>query len=355
VRQAEPSAPVASVVVPTYNRRAGLMRLLEGLAQQSYPAGCFEVVVVDDGSDDGTVAALGALAVPFRLTVVEQGRNAGPAAARHRGVVEARGDLIVFLDDDVVPPPELLATHVDAHGDHRETVVIGPMLGPPGRSCPAWVRWEEEHLRAQYEDMVAGRYPCGPRQFYTGNASLWRARYLEAGGFDPRFKRAEDVELAYRLRDRGARFVFSSAAWVWHYSWRSFESWSRASYQYGRYDVVMYRDKGHEALPCAFVEFHERHPLTRLLVRLCLGRPALARGAVMALRGAATGADRLGRSGLSGLSLSAVTNLRYWQGVSDELGGADRVWPELARAARGDFNALYARLSASAGAAPPST
>jgi GT2 family glycosyltransferase len=348
-----PPEPFASVVVPTYNRRAGVLRLLEALAQQRYPAPSFEVVVVDDGSSDGTVEALRRATVPFRLTVVEQAQNAGPAAARNRGVAEARGRLIVFLDDDVVPPPELLETHVAAHGGCEDTVVIGPMLGPPRRSRPAWVGWEEEHLRIQYADMAAGRYACGPRQFYTGNASMSRAPFLAAGGFDTRFRRAEDVELAFRLRDRGARFRFSAAAWVWHYSWRSFASWSGASYQYGRYDVVMSRDNGHEALACAFVEFHERHPLTRRLVRLSLGRKTLTGGVVLALRGLAEGADRLGWRVPSGLSLSAITNLLYWQGVCDEMGGADRVWPEIDRAARGHYSAQYARASAGVGPLPP--
>ena len=72
----------------------------------------------------------------------------------------------------------------------------------------AWIRWEEEMLEVQYQAMLSGEYPCTPRQFYTANASLSRDRFLEVGGFDGTFKRAEDVEMAYRMRDRGASFVF---------------------------------------------------------------------------------------------------------------------------------------------------
>src|SRR5262245_25867711 len=94
------AAPDLSIVVPTYNRRAGIERFLRALEEQTFPATRFEVVVVDDGSTDGTDAALAAMQTPYRLRVLHQ-ENAGPAAARNAGLREAQGRLIVFLDDDV--------------------------------------------------------------------------------------------------------------------------------------------------------------------------------------------------------------------------------------------------------------
>jgi glycosyltransferase involved in cell wall biosynthesis len=329
--------PYVSVVVPTFNRRAGVCRLLLALGRQTYPATRFEVVVVDDGSTDGTPEAIRRLDVPYALTFRRQPVNGGPAVARNAGVAQARGPLILFLDDDVVPPPDLIAVHVESQLAAPGSAVIGPMLPPPDARRPAWVRWEETALLVQYEDMRVGRFACGPRQFYTGNASLPRDRFLAAGGFDQRFKRAEDVELAYRLRNAGLQFIFQPRAPVLHYAQRSFASWSQAASLYGRYDVVMHRDQGHEALACAFVEFHRRNRLTRWLVRLCLGRPLLSRGALAVLGGAAVAADRLRLGRLAGQALSGVFNLRYWQGVSDELGGPGRVWPELARGASGTY------------------
>src|SRR5689334_7590279 len=84
----EARAPLVSIVVPTYNRRAGLERLLLALAAQTLPAERFEVVVVDDGSDDGTAQLLATRATPYRLRAVNQA-NAGPAAARNVGVRRA--------------------------------------------------------------------------------------------------------------------------------------------------------------------------------------------------------------------------------------------------------------------------
>jgi glycosyltransferase involved in cell wall biosynthesis len=325
----ETGAPNVSVVVPTFNRRSSLQRLLEGLTAQSYPASQFEVIVVDDGSTDGTADFLREIVVPYRLRVLEQPHRGAPAAGRNCGVAEARADLIVFLDDDVVPNRNLLAAHVASHGPALDEVVIGPM-SPPAASWlrPAWVRWEEDKLQVQYRAMLAGEYPCTPRQFYTGNASLSRARFLAADGFDANFRRAEDVELGYRLRDRGATFVFDARAEVTHYASRSFDAWCKTPYQYGRYDVAM-----GEALEYATMEFHGRHILTRTLARLCVGRSWLGAYAIGALRWTATTADRFGAQRTASAALSGIFNLLYWQGICDELGDRVAFWQAIGEGA----------------------
>ncbi len=314
-----------SVVVPSYNRKASLHRLLSALAAQTMPAEDFEVIVVDDGSTDGTPDLVASLRMPYRLKTLQQA-NTGPGAARNRGVRAASGDLIVFLDDDTVPVPGLLERHVALHAANANAVVIGPMVPPSEWQRPAWIRWEEDMLEEQYRAMLAGEFECTPRQFYTANVSLERATFLEAGGFDSSFKRAEDVEMAYRMRDQGAQFIFDAEAQVYHYAERTFAAWCRTPYQYGRYDVIMHREKGHEALPCAAHEFHSRHLLTRVLARTCVGRAWLVRAAVAGLRVIATGADRVGARGPARLALSGIFNLLYWQGASDELGGPKPVW-----------------------------
>jgi glycosyltransferase involved in cell wall biosynthesis len=324
--------PLVSIVVPTFNRCSSLCTLLNALAVQNAPPTSFEVIVVDDGSTDGTVEHVRSLAMPYALRVVQQAHD-GPARARNLGVEQARGEVILFLDDDVVPAADLVATHVAAQTGHDDLVVIGPMLPPRDWPRPAWIRWEEDKLVAQYEAMRAGKYACTPRQFFTANVSLPRACFLAAGGFDPTFKRAEDVELGYRLRDQGARFAFHGEAQVVHYPTRTFEGWCRTPYQYGRYDVEMAR-KGHEALHAACREFHVRHWLNRWLTRLCVGRQRLVRAAVFALGRGARVADELGAQRPAALAMSGIFSVLYWQGVADELGSARRVWRSIAEGAR---------------------
>ena len=129
------------------------------------------------------------------------------------------------------------------------------------------------------------------------------------------------MELGYRLRDLGAHFQFEPEANVFHYASRSFDAWCRIPYHYGRYDVAMSRDKGHEALACALREFRSRHPINRMLARLLAGRRRALNGVVLLLRAATRGADRLPVRRAASAPLSLIFNLLYWQGVCDELGG----------------------------------
>jgi glycosyltransferase involved in cell wall biosynthesis len=324
--------PLVSVVVPTFNRVNSLRPLMDGLARQTYPRACFEVVVVDDGSTDGTQAYLRGLQPEFALRVLEQA-NAGPSEARNRGVASAQGSIIVFLDDDVVPAPELIAQHVETRQGDPDTAVIGPMNPPAGAARPAWIRWTETSLQRQYQALVTGEMPCTPHQFYTANASVPRASFMDLGGFDTRFKRNEDVELAFRLEQRGVRFRFNPAAEIVHYPTHSFEKWRDATYQYGRYDVITEREKRLPTLTRAVISFHTRNRLSRLVVHLGVGRPLVYHSLIWIMSALVRVADRPATGRIAMLALSGLSNLLYWQGISDELGGRKRVLAWLTQAA----------------------
>ena len=122
--------PTITVVIPTYRRRASLERVLGGLAKQAWPPERLQVLVISDGWNDSSVEMALALQLPYQLRVFEQA-NQGPAAARNLGLAQAEGDLILFLDDDVVPCVRLVAEHARSHNATPDLVVIGPMLEPP--------------------------------------------------------------------------------------------------------------------------------------------------------------------------------------------------------------------------------
>jgi GT2 family glycosyltransferase len=322
-----------SIVVPTYNRLNRLKQVLVHLEKQHYPLDRFEVVVVSDGSSDGTDAYLRSLTTPLSLIAVTQ-PNRGVAAARNHGIQRATGDLVLFLDDDVVPAPQLIAEHVRLHAEQPDNlIVLGPMLTPDDFVLSPWVRWEQAMLTKQYQAMLAGRFKPTARQFYTGNTSLARAHLIAAGGFDEHFRRAEDVELAYRLAQRGLRFVFSPDAIGYHYAERSFRSWMEIPYAYGRNDVLFTREKQqHWLLPAVFSEFHNRNLLIKLLVHICLDRDALNYSALAWLRGIAYLGDWLRLGQLVQTAHSGMFNLRYYQGVAHELGGRDRFFAQVTQA-----------------------
>jgi GT2 family glycosyltransferase len=296
--------------------------VLAALEQQTYALDCFEVVVVSDGSTDGTHTYLETLSTPLDLQVVVQ-PNRGVAAARNQGVTRAQGELILFLDDDVMPAPTLIAEHMRTHATaEHEIVVLGPMLSPPDFAMLPWVRYEQAMLYKQYRAMQAGDWEPSPRQFYTGNASLARQQLIDIGGFDEHFHRAEDVELAYRLAARGLRFVFNADAVGYHYAERSLESWLAIPYAYGRNDMIFARDKGQTWLLREIPrEFKQRNVLIKQLVALCSKQPRLRAPVLALLKLSVRIGQLLGSERLMQMAHSSMFNLRYYQGLAEESAG----------------------------------
>ncbi len=318
------SQPFLSVVVPTFNRKDSLRKTLDGLARQTYPAPQFEAVVVSDGSTDGTDALLAQYAggAPYALQVICQ-PNGGPARARNNGIKHARGEVVVFLDDDVEPSPDFLAVHAAPHTGQNRTVVIGPMLPDPALLWqePAWIAWEHAMLEKQYTAWRTGEWDhCGPHHFYSGNASVRRAHLAAVGGFDEQFPRQEDVELAVRLeKECSVQFAYAPDARGTHRPQRRFASWLAVPFAYGRLDVVRAR-RGDVSWETVRHGYHARSKATRLLARAVLAFPPLSRPLRALLLPAAQAAYRLHRAGAAFAALSVIYNLRYLEGAQSEIG-----------------------------------
>lgn len=312
--------PLVSVIVPTYNRLPRLKQVITALESQDYPREQYNVVIVSDGSTDGTDDYLRNLDTSLQLIFVAQS-NQGPAAARNAGIKHATGEYVLFIDDDIIPAPRLIAEHMQLHASHQDLVVLGPMLTPGDFKMAPWVAWEQAMLYKQYAAMQNGKFQPTGRQFYTGNTSLARRHLLETGGFDERFRRAEDVELAYRLKAHGVRFVFNPQAIGYHYAERSFRSWNETPYAYGRNDVVFARTGQDWILNVMQREFGQRNRLTRALVRVCLDRSRFSRALQRVVKRCADLGYGLGLCRVARAGYSIIFNLRYYQGVADELGG----------------------------------
>ncbi|MHB8612368.1 MAG: glycosyltransferase family 2 protein [Candidatus Dormibacteraceae bacterium] len=319
------SASSVSVVIPTHNRRDSLRSVLQALDKQRPPADQLEVVVVCDGCSDGTEAMCRGLSVGYRLKIVEQVQQ-GPAAARNRALQEASGEIVLFLDDDVVPDSELVNEHLATHTEDPRAVVIGTLLAPPGFDLEPWTRWEATMLEGQYSAMAAGRWKPTPRQFYTGNASVRRRYVLEAGAFDATFRRAEDVELAYRLERLKLNFYFRPEAKGWHFARRSLKSWLGVGRAYGEADVAMYRAGLLMTLQSMAREFQWRRRPLRRMAKAFVGRPWLLRPWVGAALVGARVAELVGWRRGAEAAYSSVFNLYYWDAISQRLGGRSAFW-----------------------------
>ena len=210
-----------SVVVPTYNRMDVLPEVLQALEQQ-VDAPESEVIVVDDGSDDGTWDWL----CTFRKTTtlpaltIHRQENTGPAAARNWGVKAAQGDRVAFLGDDTVPSEGWLARHqaaAKAHAEHGDVAVIGYTAWHSRMRLNPFLRYINEHgLQFGYA-LIDDPHDVPFNFLYTSNLSLPR-RCLLTEPFDLGFPYAawEDIELSYRLKAKDLRLVYEASATVAH-------------------------------------------------------------------------------------------------------------------------------------------
>ncbi len=211
-----------SVVIPTYNKEPLLARTLASLAGQTYPAERTEIVVADDHSTDGTSAYLAGLKLPQRLTVVRHDENRGRAAARNSAIRAATGELIVFVDDDMLCAPDLIERHVRLHGDHPDAVVVGRARQAEELGHSTALTYLDRMGVAKHA--AGSRVPA--RYFVTNNSSVARDRLLEVGLFDETFRNYgfEDTEIAFRLEDEaGLTTWYCAEAAALHIHRQSFD------------------------------------------------------------------------------------------------------------------------------------
>jgi len=323
---AVPPRPVAlrprlSVVMATYNRLPLLQRLLEQLARQTLPADEFEVVVVDDGSKEPVKPHLEKLSFPYALRVEEQ-KNAGAAAARHRGVLAARGEVVLITDDDMQVDAHFLSRHLSRHPKGSRNVVVGSIRPDPSISdMPLFERWY-----AYLNNRQAAQY-SGPRrrargwQLFTGNVSFRREDYVSTGGFDKSLGQSEDIELGVRLEKAGCRFEFFPEAQVLHGSdHTSLEKWLKRAHRYGVFDSRV-ADK-HPDVPQVdpWRMLYQMNPLARPLLFSAVLAPEATRPVTQALMSAAQLADRFRGQRAAFMATSVAYTMEYLRGARTEAG-----------------------------------
>ena len=306
--------PEIDVVVATYERPQALARCLVALACQTERPQ--RIIVVDDCSPTPVNDAVARTGI--NVTVIRCRENGGPARGRNRGVAAATADVVLFVDDDVVADRRLVERHAAAHErSNGALAAVGPLRAPVDWHPTAWNYWEAATLQVQYQRMERGDYAPSWRQFFTGNASVSRAAFVEAGGFDESLRRAEDIELALRMSLKGCRFEFLPGATGWHYAHRTRASWLAIPRQYAEVDVLM--DRLHPQLGWLKVvegELRRRHVLTRAATQLLSPRRSCSIGTSAAIA-AAEMMFRTGRRRTSNALLSVVYSLEYAHALNE--------------------------------------
>ena len=188
--------PDVSVVLPTYNRAAGLERALNSVLQQTAHPREYKVIVVDNNSTDGTAQVLDRLKerYPGRLrTVVE--RKQGVSHARNAGVAAALAPILAFFDDDVRVAPDWIETVITVFRDHPDTEVVGGKVlpewaaPPPGWLTPA--HWSPLALQ-DFGERPMLMSAQNPRGLISANLACRKRVFERIGGFSPVFQRVKD-------------------------------------------------------------------------------------------------------------------------------------------------------------------
>jgi glycosyltransferase involved in cell wall biosynthesis len=210
----DPLSEFISILIPTKNRAAVLEKCLLHLAKQGSDAGDFEVIVVDDCSTDGTADRVGrsAASLPMSVRLFRQPKSRGANAARNLGVREARGEVVVFLDDDVLVPEGWLRALISGFRAAGLPVATGPVRLVSDGEIPGRHRGEITACLTEVLGPATG--PGGISVPVTANMVGLR-RHFEQTRFDEAVQ-APNEETDWLLRSKLA-VAFLPDAWVWHY------------------------------------------------------------------------------------------------------------------------------------------
>jgi glycosyltransferase involved in cell wall biosynthesis/peptidoglycan/xylan/chitin deacetylase (PgdA/CDA1 family) len=314
-----------SIVIPTYNRRSSLKRSLDSIASQDFPATEYEVIVVADGCTDGTEEYLRRFRPACGFRWLSQA-NLGAAAAQNAGIAAAAGDLIIFVDDDCICDPGLVAAHVEAHRDADRVVAIGPMLVHSDTPQGILRDVKGDIARADCERLIAGEVRRSDLML-CANSSISRQAALECP-FDPSYQRMHDIEAGLRLAAKGYRPKFAPKAVAYELFTKSVDGVMSDARRQGRYEVFL-AAKYPEFKPlAALVRINEGNPVKRWLRKQLALYAGVSEFALRLVYGVS---ERLRRFPLFAVTahrtLRARLGLQHVRGAIEEAGS----WQELER------------------------
>lgn len=241
---------LVSLVIPHYNRYILLQNCLQDLQNQRFAD--FEVLLVDDGSDQPVPASLTRLRRWPRLRWIQLPENQGRAAARNQGLDQAQAELLIFLDCDMRVEPDFILSHWQFH-----------QLKGPGWIGQGQIIGTQD---PQQKPQASIWTDASRAVFATGNVSVARKALQQAGGFDPDFSSYgfEDLELGFRLQKSGLKAAKVAGAPSWHYEPLETVNWQA--------DLAKEKERGQGA-----ALFYRKHPCwqVRLMAQLTPLHPLL--------------------------------------------------------------------------------
>lgn len=280
------SLPTISVIIPTHNRKDSLLRSLDSLRQQTFPVDRFEVVVVDDGSTDGT-QTVASQPFPFKLRYLHQ-KNQGATAARNYGATTSQSEILVFIDDDVTISPYTLEALAEACCQQTKVLVMGTIHSRSNDTASVYTPImlnAAANSMAVHDDIELNSVECNSELL-----ACKRSDFLDIGMFqDPTagngWPNWDDVDFGYRAHLKGFRLLETGKAIAehWDYSISSRTLACHRLYRVGRSAVWLF--KRHPGVQPLIPMFHDKTPpawgqdaprlIARKLVRQFLSSSAL--------------------------------------------------------------------------------
>lgn len=210
-----------TLYIPCYNVEGDIGRCIEGVMKQSYPIE--EIIIVDDGSTDRTVA----IASQYPVRIIKHEKNKGLATARNTGVLNAQSEFVASIDADCEPNPDWLERLVGKFDSDNVAGVCGRLLEKYSTEIPD--KWRAIHMRQNHGERFLKEAPS-----IFGNNNLFRKEaIISVGLYDERYRtNYEDMDLSKRLRKRGYRLVYDPDAIVWHYRRDTIRSVLEAKWRY---------------------------------------------------------------------------------------------------------------------------
>jgi len=225
-----------SIVIPTFNRGPALATTLSALLANN-PEGldAIEIIVVDDGSTAPASAVVNTFQVapPFELRSVRQA-NAGPARARNFGFRSSHGQIVLFMDDDIISARDLVQKHTEAHRKRPGSVIFGrSLLPPPMRDTPLYKYLNSlgndlgENAQEEFIEspLVASGHLSVERPMFAGRGTVYSENLVTPA--------AEEFELSYRLRKQGVPLLLATRIVATHDCFLDLEAVCRQQYKYG--------------------------------------------------------------------------------------------------------------------------
>jgi glycosyltransferase involved in cell wall biosynthesis len=229
-----------SVETSTYNRKEILKMVLQRLAEQTYPASEFEVVISDDGSTDGLVEMVRGFLpeLPYEVRIVENDRS-GVGHNHNQGIKACRGELVIMLAADILVVPQLIEEFVTSHEQDPDPAlfVAGQLRQAPNISTSMFNQAYDVLVERLFEDNLKGIHV---QHFWVSNISFKKQFMLEHGMFHEwQYAAGEDIELGYRLRERGMRLIKNPRAIGYHHHEVDAKSIALRSYSTGYYRHIL--------------------------------------------------------------------------------------------------------------------